>query len=154
MDKNHKIAMVVLVIVVGAGTFYGGMKYTANQKTSQFDARGAGVRQGAESGSAGRAGGQRGAGMMQGAGVLNGGAGDFSGGEVTAKDDTSVTIKTRNGGSQIVFFAPSTTVGKSVTGSTSDLVVGQQVMANGKNNPDGSLAATNIQIRPETPTDQ
>lgn len=153
MDKNHKIAMVVLVIVVGAGAFYGGMKYDQSQRASQFASRGAGSGQGVGVGTAGRAGGSRGAGM-QGVGVQNGGAGDFSGGEVTAKDDTSVTIKTRNGGSQIVFFAPSTTVGKSVTGSTSDLVVGQQVMANGKNNPDGSLAATNIQIRPETPTDQ
>ena len=151
MDKNHTIAMIILVIVVGAGAFFGGMKYDQSQRASQFAARGAGAgQQGAGAGAAGRAGGQRGAG----AGMQNGGAGDFAGGQVTAKDDTSITVKTRNGGSQIVFFAPSTTIDKSVVGVSSDLSVGQQVMANGKNNPDGSLAATTIQIRPDTPANQ
>ncbi|MEI7750139.1 MAG: DUF5666 domain-containing protein [Candidatus Moraniibacteriota bacterium] len=149
MDKNHKIAMIILVIVVGAGAFFGGMKYAESQRASQFAARGAGAGQGA--GATGRAGMQRGGGAGA---VQNGGAGDFAGGQVTAKDDTSITIKTRNGGSQIVFFAPSTTIDKSVVGAGSDLSVGQQVTANGKNNPDGSLAATTIQIRSDTPANQ
>jgi hypothetical protein len=33
-------------------------------------------------------------------------------------------------------------------GSISDLNMGQKVMVNGKTNPDGSIAAQNIQIRP------
>lgn len=151
--RNHIIGMVALIIVIAAGAFYGGMKYDQSQRTGQFAARGTG--QGGGAGMAGRpgTGGQRGAGTP-GGGVQNGGAGDFSGGQITAKDDTSVTVKTRNGSSQIVFFSPSTTVGKSVSGSTSDLSVGQEIMANGKNNPDGSLSATGIQIRPDMPQDR
>ena len=151
MDKHHKIAMIIVVIVVGAGAFFGGMKYAESQRASQFAARGVGAGQGSGMGVAGRAGGQRGAGAGA---VQNGGAGDFASGQVMAKDDTSITLKTRNGSSQIVFFAPSTTIDKAVVGAGSDLSVGQQVMANGKNNPDGSLAATSIQIRPDTPANQ
>ena len=151
MDKNHKIAMIIVVIVVGTGAFFGGMKYAESQRASQFAARGVGAGQGSGMGVAGRAGGQRGAGAGA---VQNGGAGDFASGQVMAKDDTSITLKTRNGSSQIVFFAPSTTIDKAVVGAGSDLSVGQQVMANGKNNPDGSLAATSIQIRPDTPANQ
>jgi hypothetical protein len=154
MDKNHKIAMSILVIVVGVGAFFGGMKYDQRQKTTQFGFRGAGQESAARSGMMNNTrGGQRGTGG-QGSGIQNGGVGDFAGGQVTAKDDTSVTIKTRNGGSQIVFFAPSTTIDKSVTGASSDLFVGQQVTVSGKNNPDGSLAATTIQIRPDIPANQ
>lgn len=127
----------VLVLSVGV---YGGMQYGANNvKNAQL------ARSGGNFG--GGAGGQRGQGQgMRGAGN-NGGAGDFAGGQIVSKDDTSVTIKTRNGGSQIVFFSPSTSIDKSVSGATSDLTVGQQIMANGKTNPDGSIAAQNIQIR-------
>lgn len=143
--------MVVLLVAVGAGAFYGGMQYDQSQRASQFATRGAGAgQQGA--GATGRTGGQRGTGAPS--GIQNRGAGDFSGGQITAKDDTSVTVKTRNGSSQIVFFSPSTTIDKSFSGSSSDLSVGQRIMANGKNNPDGSLAATNIQIRPDMPQNQ
>lgn len=152
MDKKYIIGAVVLVLAVGAGAFYGGMKYDQVQRASQFAARGGGFGQPGSGGTTGRTGGQRGTGAP--GGIQNGGAGDFSGGQITAKDDTSVTVKTRNGSSQIVFLSPSTTVGKSVSGSASDLSVGQEILANGKNNPDGSLAATNIQIRPDTPTEQ
>ena len=154
MDKKYIVGVVVLVIVVGAGSFYGGMRYDQSQRTNQFAARGAaGAGQGA--GAMGRTGGQgsQRVGGGQG-GAMNGGAGDFAGGQISAKDDTSITIKTRNGGSQIVFFAPSTTIDKSVSGASADLSVGQQVTANGKSNADGSLAATTIQIRPDTPQGQ
>lgn len=143
--------MIILVIVVGAGAFFGGMKYDQRQKTTQFGFRGVGQENAVRSGMMNTRGGQRGMGSS---GIQNGGAGDFAGGQVSAKDDTSITIKTRNGGSQIVFFAPSTTIDKSVVGASSDLSVGQQVTVSGKNNPDGSLAATTIQIRPDTPANQ
>jgi len=140
--KNHIIAMIAIMVVIAGGAFYGGMQYGTSKATAQLvqNRNGSGFG-GAANGAAGGQGGQRG---------MRGGAngGGFSGGQITAKDDTSITIKTRNGSSQIVFYSPSTTVDKSVAGSASDLSVGAQVTASGSANPDGSLAATNIAIRP------
>jgi hypothetical protein len=138
--RNHIIVMVVVVVAIAGGAFYGGMQYgTAKTKAAQVASRGTGFGGGA----GGARGGARGA--MMGA---NGGAGDFAAGQIIAKDDTSVTIKNRTGSSQIVYFSPSTLIGKSVSGSAADLSAGQQITASGKNSPDGSLAAQDIQIRP------
>jgi hypothetical protein len=86
--------------------------------------------------------------MGGGANETNGG---FATGQITAQDSTSITLKMRDGSTKIVFFSPSTSVGKSVSGAASDLAVGQNVMVNGTNNSDGSIAAQNIQIRPDQP---
>jgi hypothetical protein len=153
MDKKkHIISMVAIGIVIAGGAFYGGMQYGARNIQAKFaqDMQG---RPGGNFGG-GANGGQRAGGQgMQGArggqpGIANGGAGDFASGEVISKDDTSVTIKTRDGGSKIVFFSDKTLIDKSVTGATSDLSVGQQVTVNGKTSTDGILTAQNIQIRP------
>jgi hypothetical protein len=142
MDKKkHIITMIAIMVVIAGGTFYGGMQYGTSKATAQL---GQGKNSGSFGGAAnGQGGGQRG---MR-AGGPNGGGG-FAGGQITAKDDTSITIKARNGSSQIVFYSPSTTVDKSVGGAISDLSIGQQVTVSGSANPDGSLAATNIAIRP------
>ena len=137
---------VVIAVVVGGGAFYGGMKYAQGQAASQVATRGGG--QGGFGAGAGGAGRAAGAGGQRGA---NGGGG-FSGGQITAQDATSITIKTRTGSSQIVFYSPSTSIEKSVSGAASDLSVGEQVTTTGTTNPDGSLAATSIQIRPADAT--
>lgn len=67
-------------------------------------------------------------------------------GEIIGADDTSVTVKSANGNTKIVFFSDKTKIGNFVDAAASDLTVGKSVMATGTANSDGSIVASNIQI--------
>ena len=69
-------------------------------------------------------------------------------GEIISKDEKSITIKLKDGGSKIVFFGESTSIIKADPGTTSDLSIGQQIVIMGSTNTDGSETAQSIQIRP------
>ncbi len=69
-------------------------------------------------------------------------------GEVIAKDDTSLTLKLRDGGSKIVFYSPKTTTTKTATTSVNEIVLGAIISVNGNANTDGSLTANAIQLNP------
>jgi len=136
------ISIILVIIAVGAlagGSFYGGMIYgknKTNQGTSQerqqrFQQMGAS----AEGAMGGRPGNQAG--------------NNFATGEIISKDDKSITVKIRDGGSKIIFFSDTTKVDKFTTGSSIDLEVGKTVMITGKTNQDGSITAQSIQLRPE-----
>ena len=81
------------------------------------------------------------------------------GGEIIAKDASSITVKLRgtqsdgSAGSKIIFLSDSTQVTKSAQGSTTDLSIGTQVSVFGTTNTDGSVSAQSVQIRPEMPTE-
>jgi hypothetical protein len=136
------IPIIIVAIVAGGLSFYGGMKYgqsanpqTGSTRTDFQQMRSAGV---------GQAGQRSGFGQGQ-----NGG---FTGGEIISKDDKSITVKLRDGSSKIVFVSASTEVMKSVHGSSNDLAVGEQVTVTGSANSDGSITAQSVQIRPELKT--
>ncbi len=133
MSKKFLIIFILIVLVVGAGGFYGGMRYQqyANQKRFT-NLRGQNGDQLPSFGS-GRAGNRNG--------------GGFVAGSITAKDDKSITVKTQDGSSKIVYFSDSTTIAKSVSGSSSDLSIGANVTVDGTSNSDNSVTAQNIQIR-------
>ncbi len=132
--KNHIVVTIIVALVVGAGAFYGGMKY----------AQGATIQTNVPGGSAGSQQGGRRFGGTGGAA----GRGNLINGTVIAKDDKSITIQLRSGGSQFIFFSPSTQILKSTNGTSVDLTNGTNVVATGTTNSDGSVSAQMIQIRP------
>ncbi len=145
--NNKKIIYiaVIAIVIVGAGAFYGGTIYGKNTLTSSERAsqKGGGGQFAGANGQQAR--GQRGP-SSNGGGFING--------KVTAKDDKSITVQAQDGNSKIIYFSNSTTIGKSVDGSATDLTVGNQVMVNGQTDASGIITAQNIQIRPDTPIGQ
>jgi hypothetical protein len=132
---NKKILMITIaaLIIGGGGGFFGGMKYQQNKKpTNLFANRGSQNGQGPASFRGG-----------------NTNSGSMAVGEIISKDDKSITVKTQNGGSKIIFFSSSTTIAKMAEGQVADLNVGETVTATGTSNQDGSITAQSIQIRPE-----
>jgi len=129
LTSGRRIAVAVLIVIVGVGLFYGGLVYGGNLvKNSrpgggQFaQPAGNGVRR-----------------QFAGGAMVNG--------AVLSKDEQSITVKSRDGGSKIVFFSPKTKILKSVEGSVDDLTADSNVTVSGQNNPDGSVAAEMIQLR-------
>lgn len=142
----------VIVLAVGAGSFYGGMKYGQSQPVaagtrgdfadfrnlSPEERQQRTVQMGMRPGSNGGFNGSRG-----GQGFVNG--------EIIAADDQSITVKLRDGGSKIVFISSSTEISKFVAGEAGDLAVGENVTVMGQTNTDGSVTAQTIQMRPPVP---
>ncbi len=138
MKKNLPI-IIVIVVLVAAGSFYAGLKYQSS-KTPSRGQFAAGFPNFIGEG-----------GQPMGAGVRTGGAGKnnvgFINGEILSADDQSITVKMRDGGSKIVFYSANTAIGKMASGTPEDLSVGTAVMVTGKTGSDGSLTAETIQIR-------
>jgi hypothetical protein len=145
--KNKKIVGVVVIGLLVAGiSFWGGMTYAGNN-LKKANAN----RQGNFS--------QNGFGGQNGGRMARGGAGGgLVSGKVLSVDANSMTVALGNGGpqgtqggSKIVLFSPTTKIEKTVDGIVADVVVGKQVMITGTANPDGSVSATSVQIRPNQP---
>ena len=135
------IILTVLIIVAGAGGFFGGRQYEKSKlpapfRNANFNARNVN----------GSIFGGRGFGGQFGAG------GSATRGDVTSVSGNTVTVKLANGGSRIVILSSSTQVEKSATASVSDVTVGTTINAIGTANSDGSLTATTVQLNPLTPT--
>lgn len=126
-----------VVVIVGAGAFFAGYKIgksgnVSNKRMNGFptDLTGGNI-QGFPNG---------GMGTRNGGGVVSG--------EIISKDDNSVTVKLKDGGSKIVFYSEVTEISKTVNGMAVDLEVGKTVMVSGITNQDGSVTAKTVQLRP------
>ncbi len=155
---NKLITIVIVVaVVVGGGAFYGGMKYAESKSPRGQFSRGdfqnlsPEERQQRFQELGANAGGAFG-GDHQGGPSDRRSGGGFTAGEIISKDDKSITVKMRDGGSKIIFYSNTTEVGKFVNGAPSDLEIGKTVTINGSTNPDGSITAQSIQIRSAMPT--
>ncbi|MDD4271395.1 MAG: DUF5666 domain-containing protein [Patescibacteria group bacterium] len=142
MKNKMLIGFIAALVIVGAGSFYGGLLYGKSKSGAQnFSVQERQKRFGQMSQ------GQAGGGNRV-AGGLPAQAGGFVNGNVIAKDDKSITIKLGDSGSKIILLSSSTQITKSVDGALSDLEVGKNVMVAGSANSDGSLTAQSIQLRP------
>lgn len=148
------LPIIITIIIVGGGSFYGGMKYQESKTPTAADfqnLRNLSPQQRQQMF------GQSGANTS---GALAGGRGGANGaaGEIIAKDNKSITIKLRDArlpdgqaGSKIIFFSNSTKITESTEGSLNDLEIGKTIMVSGKQNSDGSITAETIQLSPLTP---
>ncbi|MFH0803887.1 MAG: hypothetical protein V1877_02105 [Candidatus Tagabacteria bacterium] len=142
------LPIIIAIVVIGGGAFYGGMKYgqsnpaTAGQNAGMgfanlsAEERQARIQQ--MGGSAAASGGQR----------RTQTGGGFVSGDIISKDDKSITVKLPDGSSKIVFYSGSTEISKSVSGTSNDLEMAKAVSVNGPANSDGSITAQSVQIRP------
>jgi len=155
MKKNIIVLFVLVALVVGAGSFYGGMVYGKSSSKGLAGRNFNGQQFGANIAGMGQRGDRAG-----GAGAADG----FVSGEVISQDGQSITVKLvarqnptgqnatgQTGGTKIVFFSTSTQVMKTAEGSIGDIAVGSNLTITGKTNSDGSITAQSIQVRPSVP---
>jgi hypothetical protein len=131
--RTNLIVVAILVILVGAGSFYGGMKYQQTRRSGAFQQF---------------ANGQAGARRGIGAGNVQGASFRPVSGQIISMDDKSITVKLTDGSSKIVLLNDSTTINQTSQASKSDLKVGEEVAAFGSTNSDGSVTAQSVQLNP------
>lgn len=134
--KNQFLVMAaVVVLIVGTGSFFGGMKYQQSNATGGFNRMGQfqGNRQGMIGAQS-----QSRFGNMGGAVI----------GEIINQDDKSITVKLQDGSTKLVLLSDSVTVSKTDNGSKEDVKTGEKVAVFGASNSDGTLTAQNIQLNP------
>lgn len=142
MFTKKNIIFIALIIIVGGGSFFGGMKVGESNK-SNMGARNFQNMTDAQKQQFAQQNPNR---------VGQNGMGETVG-EIISKDDKSITVKLTNGGSKIILYAVSTEISKFASGTASDIEIGKTVMVSGITNTDGSMTAKSIQIRSaENPT--
>lgn len=138
--KNSPLLVATLVIIVGVGGFFAGMKYQENQKPVGFDFQA--MREMRQSGSMPTAlQGQRG-----GPGMIRG--------EIISQDEESITVELPDRSSKIILISENTEINKATEATTGDLTTGEQVMVFGQTNSDGSVSASQIQLNFELRKEQ
>jgi hypothetical protein len=133
-NKNKKIVGILVVVVTLGLSFYAGDRYAQSSVAAAGGARGANFPAGGRDNFAGA----RGGGGQNSTGTA---------GNIISADATSITVGLRAGGSKIVFFSPATSISTIASGTPSNLVSGKQVIVQGTANTDGSINASNIQVR-------
>lgn len=124
MQKNIIIVGVVALIIGLAGGYFGGQALTPKRA----------------------AGGARGGANGQFRQTASGQRNTF--GQIQDISTDKLTLKARDGSSQIVLLTADTTYEKTTTATQGDFQTGASVVINGKSNPDGSVTATSVQTAP------
>lgn len=128
--------VIVLLVLVGAASFFGGT--LTNKGRGRFTpGQQMGLRQGNKN--------------VNGVATKRANGFQMINGEITAADDSSLTVKTKDGSSQIVLLSSSTTYKKMADGAKTDLVTGKNVTITGTKDTSGSISATQISTGIEVP---
>jgi hypothetical protein len=129
--KKTILIFALILIVLGVGAFYGGMKYGQSKNSFPKNFQNLSFEQRQQ--------------MFQ--GRVRIGAG-FLSGEVISKDEKSLTLKLPDGSTKIIFFSASTQISKATEGTIDDIEIGKQIIVSGSQNSDGSYTAKTIQLSP------
>lgn len=129
MQKTLPIIIAAVIVCIGA--FFGGMQYgqSKNSLPKGFNQNFQDIKQ-----------------LPQDKSGMNE-RGNFLNGEVITKDEQSLTVKTAEGNSKIIFFSDSTKISKIAEGEINDVEIGKQITIDGKENSDGSYTAQSIQLK-------
>jgi len=128
MKKNLIIGAIIAIVIVSASCFYAGMIYGKNANSPRgFEKIGemSGGNQNLKTG-------QNGGGLTT--------------GEIIFKDEQTLTIKTKDNSSKIIFYSDTTEINKIASGESADMEIGKTVMITGTVNQDSSITAKTIQI--------
>lgn len=128
------VIVFVLVIGVGALSFFAGMQYQKAQLPSGFT---------------GRTFSRTGTGQMQTGTIRRTGSGQPIMGEVMEIDDLSFTVKLSDGSSRIVLMSNKTIFNKTASVEKSEIKKGEKVGVFGVTNTDGSVTAQSVQLNPQ-----
>lgn len=140
MSKNI-VGVIVALVVVGGGAFYGGMQYGKSQaapagfqmRTFNGSGQGNNVR-------------FRGAGGVGGINMTNGSVLSISGNTLTLQ------LGGDTGGSKIVLISSTTPFMHTVQAPVSELKVGDRITVVGQADSSGAITAQSIQVRPASST--
>ena len=132
------LPLIIIGIVVLGLVFFAGYKIGGNKATAT---KGVGPEMF----------GNNGTGLTGGMGMARNGSNgaNFVNGEILSKDDKSITVKTQDNSSKIIFYSSTTEISKFTSGTIDDLAVGKTIMITGTTNSDGSVTAKTIQLRPQ-----
>lgn len=140
---NKIVHIMILVILVGAGSFYGGMMYGGSKGNTVSGTNNGGERSFNREDIQNRMN-RTGGGSMP--AFRAGAGGTVTQGEIISRDDSSITLKLEEG-SKIVFFTTSTVVTQINTSTIGSLNNGIKVMVRGSANEDGSITASSINLQ-------
>ena len=139
--KKNLILILIVLIIVGVGGFFGGIKYGQSQALKNLTPEK--MREVFQQ--------RRGQLFTQNQGQRQRAGQNFVFGQVISKDEKSLIIKLADGSTKIVFFYPHTQITKTIEGSTEDIEIGKEILITGTQTEDGSLTARTIQISPRLP---
>ncbi len=142
MNRVTQIILgVVVLVIVAAGSFYGGMLYGQGQAQSSRSSSGrfAGGPTGGYNSGQGQGQGQGQRGFGQGGGIF---------GQISEIGDGYMVVTDNNGKQSKVQVTDTTLIEKNASVKLTDLSKGETVMVSGSQGSDGTITARNVQVAP------